>query len=463
MSKKLKLIAALGILLVILLNIGILNWHSRGGAAFTGKMTIRSDISDNVQIFYSGPENAYGESTSTIAGYPAEGQKIGDDCELEFTAGSQTEFLRIDFGAAAGIWDIGSLAVAYGDTVDEIDLEAAAGSAVQNDIASMTCKNGVLHVETKAGDPHIVIPVELAQTKAAALASTQRADWIIRILALLLLDGAFIAAFVFRNKFLTLPIEIFENRQLIFKLASNDFKTKYAGSYLGIFWAFVQPVVTVLVYWFVFSVGFRSGRVAEVPFVVYLVSGIVPWFYIQDLMNSGTNALIEYSYLVKKVVFKISVLPMVKAISALFVHSFFVVLTILIAALYRIWPSLYTLQVLYYFICMFVFGLGITYGTCAIVIFFRDLSQIINIILQIGVWTIPIMWNLDMVPAKYQFIFKINPMFYVINGYRQSIYGHVWFWQDLKLTIYFWAVTAVLFVIGSVIFKRLKIHFADVL
>jgi teichoic acid transport system permease protein len=180
-------------------------------------------------------------------------------------------------------------------------------------------------------------------------------------------------------------------------------------------------------------------------------------------MNSGTNALIEYSYLVKKVVFKISVLPMVKAISALFVHSFFVVLTILIAALYRIWPSLYTLQVLYYFICMFVFGLGITYGTCAIVIFFRDLSQIINIILQIGVWTIPIMWNLDMVPAKYQFIFKINPMFYVINGYRQSIYGHVWFWQDLKLTIYFWAVTAVLFVIGSVIFKRLKIHFADVL
>ena len=463
MSKKMKLAAACGILLVILLNIGILNWHSAGGASFTGSMTIRSDISDNVQIFYSGPENAYGESTSTIAAYPAEGQKIGDDCEAEFAVGSLTTFLRIDFGAAAGSWDITKLTVAYGDTVQEIDLKEAAGSAELTDIAEVSYESGALHAETKAGDPHIVIPVELSAVTAEAQKDTERADWIIRILALLLLDGACAAAFVFRQKFLTLPIEIFENRQLIFKLASNDFKTKYAGSYLGIFWAFVQPVVTVLVYWFVFSVGFRSGRVADVPFVVYLVCGIVPWFYIQDLLNSGTNALIEYSYLVKKVVFKISVLPMVKAISALFVHAFFVVLAIVIAALYGLWPSIYTLQVIYYFFCMFVFGLGITYGTCAVVIFFRDLSQIINIILQIGVWTIPIMWNLDMVPAKYQFIFKINPMFYVINGYRQSVYGHVWFWQDMKLTVYFWAVTAVLFMIGSVIFKRLKIHFADVL
>ncbi len=463
MSKKLKLVAALGCLLVILLNIGILNWRSAGVTAFNGSMTIRSDISDNVQIFYSGPENAYGESASTIAAYPAEGQSIGDDSELAFTADSRTAFLRIDFGAAAGTWDIKSIEASYGETVDTIDLAGIPDKAVLNDIKTVSFKDGTLHVETEAEDPHIVIPAELAKVKAAAEADTARADWIIRILALLLLDGACVAAFVKRDKFLTLPIEIFENRQLILKLAGNDFKTKYAGSYLGIFWAFVQPVVTVLVYWFVFSVGFRSGRVADVPFVVYLVSGIVPWFYIQDLLNSGTNALIEYSYLVKKVVFKISVLPMVKAISALFVHAFFIVLTIVICALYGIWPSLYTLQVLYYFFCMFVFGLGITYGTCAIVIFFRDLSQIISIILQIGVWTIPIMWNLDMVPAKYHFIFKINPMFYIVNGYRQSMYGHVWFWQDLKLTIYFWAVTMVLFVIGSVIFKRLKVHFADVL
>lgn len=463
MSNKQKLVAALGILLVILLNIGIAFWHGAGGNPLTGTMTLRSDISDNVQIFYAGPEKVFGESASTIAPYPAEDGKTGENGEITFQAGTEVTFLRIDFGAAAGNWDIRSLGASYKDRADAVDLEEAAANAEQTDISSLTVGSGVLHVETKAGDPHIIIPVNFANAKAASMADAAKSDMIVRILAMLLLDGACIAAFVFRKKFLTLPIEVFENRQLIFKLAANDFKTKYAGSYLGIFWAFVQPVVTVLVYWFVFSVGFRSGRVSDVPFVVYLVSGLVPWFYIQDLMNSGTNALIEYSYLVKKVVFKISVLPMVKAISALFVHAFFVLLTIVICALYRIWPSAYTLQVVYYFLCMFVFGLGITYGTCAIVIFFRDLSQIINIILQIGVWTIPIMWNLDMIPAKYQFIFKINPMFYVINGYRQSVYGHVWFWQDLKLTIYFWAVTGILFVIGSVIFKRLKIHFADVL
>ena len=71
----------------------------------------------------------------------------------------------------------------------------------------------------------------------------------------------------------SLPAELYKNRRLVFKLAKNDFKTKYAGSYLGIVWAFVQPIVTILVYWFVFSVGFRSGTGdLGVPFVLYLVA-----------------------------------------------------------------------------------------------------------------------------------------------------------------------------------------------
>ena len=145
--------------------------------------------------------------------------------------------------------------------------------------------------------------------------------WIKNILMLLLIDGGAVVAFVFRKKVLTLPIELLQNRKLIMNLAKNDFKTKYAGSYLGIVWAFVQPIVTILVYWFVFSVGLKAGNVSDYPFVLYLVSGIVPWFFFQDALNGGTNALMEYNYLVKKVVFKISVLPIVKMISALFVHA----------------------------------------------------------------------------------------------------------------------------------------------
>ena len=70
------------------------------------------------------------------------------------------------------------------------------------------------------------------------------------------------------NKILALPMELYHNRKLIFSLAKNDFKTKYAGSYLGIVWAFIQPVVTILVYWFVFSVGLKAGTASNYPFVL---------------------------------------------------------------------------------------------------------------------------------------------------------------------------------------------------
>ena len=267
------------------------------------------------------------------------------------------------------------------------------------------------------------------------------------------------------KKILALPAELYQNRKLVLSLAKNDFKTKYAGSYLGIVWAFIHPIVTILVYWFVFSVGLKAGTVSDYPFVLYLVSGIIPWFFFQDALNGGTNALIEYNYLVKKVVFKISILPIVKIISALFVHVFFVAFALLLCACYGYTPSLYTLQIIYYSVCTFLFVLGLVYATSAIVIFFRDLAQIIGIFLQVGVWLTPIMWDIDMLSSHPWLIklFKLNPMYYVVTGYRDSMLGHVGIWNHVSWTIYFWVVTILLFGLGSVIFKRLKPHFADVL
>ena len=267
------------------------------------------------------------------------------------------------------------------------------------------------------------------------------------------------------KKILALPAELYQNRKLVLSLAKNDFKTKYAGSYLGIVWAFIQPIVTILVYWFVFSVGLKAGTVSDYPFVLYLVSGIVPGFFFQDALNGGTNALIEYNYLVKKVVFKISILPIVKIISALFVHVFFVAFALILCACYGYTPSLYTLQIIYYSVCTFLFVLGLVYATSAIVIFFRDLTQIISIFLQVGVWLTPIMWDINMLSSHPWLIklFKLNPMYYVVTGYRDSMLGHIGIWNHVSWTIYFWVVTILLFGLGSVIFKRLKPHFADVL
>lgn len=269
------------------------------------------------------------------------------------------------------------------------------------------------------------------------------------------------------DKFTVLPVELWQSRHLIWKLAKNDFKKRYAGSYLGAFWAMAQPVVTVGMYYVVFDVimgGNASRTAADVPFVLFLTAGLVPWFFFSEALNNGTNALREYDYLVKKVVFKISVLPIIKIIAATFIHVFFVVVLLIVAAIYGYYPTVYTIQLVYYSACLFVFVLALSYTTCAVVVFFKDLSQIINIALQIGMWATPILWDIENIgSSRWVSILKLNPLVYIVNGYRSAVYERQWFFEDFFSTMYFWIVTVVLFGIGALIFKRLKIHFADVL
>ena len=267
------------------------------------------------------------------------------------------------------------------------------------------------------------------------------------------------------KELLSLPRELIAGRKLIFQLARNDFKKKYAGSYLGIVWAFVQPVVTIMVYWFVFGLALRNPTPRPVPFVLWMIAGLVPWFFFQDGLVKGTNALLEYNYLVKKVVFRIDILPMVKVVSAIFVHLFFVLVTLILYTAMGYFPTIYTLQVIYYTFCVFVLVLGLSYMTSSVVVFFRDLTQVINIALQVGVWMTPIMWSLDDVGiggilAK---ILKLNPMFYIVQGYRDAFVNKVWFWERPWICLYFWIVTLVFWLIGTRLFKKLKVHFADVL
>lgn len=263
---------------------------------------------------------------------------------------------------------------------------------------------------------------------------------------------------------------IYESRKLITRLSVNDFKTKFAGSYLGIIWAFVQPVITILVYWFVFEKGMGARAVndvsgIQVPYVLWLIAGMLPWFFFSDALSGGTRALLDYSYLVKKVVFQIDILPFVKVISAVFVHLFFLAFAVLLYTAYGYYPDFYTLQVLYYSFCMLVLVLGLTYFTCAVVVFFRDLNQVINIVLQVGVWVTPIMWNMDTMDISpvLKEIIKLNPLYYIVQGYRDAFIGKVTFWENPGLTMYFWVFTILVWLFGTYVFKKLRMHFADIL
>lgn len=254
--------------------------------------------------------------------------------------------------------------------------------------------------------------------------------------------------------------------KLTFSLALNDFKTRFAGSYFGIIWAFVQPICTILIFWFVFQVGLRNPDVGDVQFILWFMAGLIPWFFFSDAWNGATNSFVEYSYLVKKVVFKIEILPFIKIISMLFIHVFFVLFMLVVFMCYKRFPDIYTLQVIYYSICMIALVTALSFITAPIMIFFKDLGQIMNIVLQFGMWLTPIMWSISNLPYESSlltFIFKLNPMYYVVQGYRDSMIYHVWFFYNIKQTVYFWVVIIVLGLIGRSIFKKLKPHFADVL
>ena len=270
------------------------------------------------------------------------------------------------------------------------------------------------------------------------------------------------------NKKTLLIGEIFRNRSLIWSLAKNDFKKRYAGSYLGAIWAMIQPVVTVAMYYVVFDIIFQSRSEAvagdiPIPYVLFLTAGLVPWFYFSESLNHGTLALTEYSYLVKKVVFNIDILPVIKVIAATFIHIFFTLILLIMGCIYRYFPTIATLQIFYYGICTFMLSLAICYLTSAVVVFFKDLSQIIQIALQIGMWATPILWNIGRLSPRAQFFVKLNPVCYIVNGYREALCNAGWFFDDVGYTIYFWCFTIVFMLFGRLIFKKLKPHFADVL
>ena len=156
-----------------------------------------------------------------------------------------------------------------------------------------------------------------------------------------------------KDSFLSVPVCVWRDKKLIVSLAKNDFKNRFAGSYLGIFWAFVQPVVTIVLYWFVFEKALHAGASGlrdgiPIPFVLWLIAGLVPWFYFQEALGTGTSAFLEYNFLVKKVVFNISILPVVKIVSGLFVHIFFLLFMLVMYTALGFFPHIYALQIFYY-------------------------------------------------------------------------------------------------------------------
>lgn len=257
--------------------------------------------------------------------------------------------------------------------------------------------------------------------------------------------------------------DLYKDRKVIFELAKNDFKAKYTNSLLGIVWAFMLPLTIILVLWFVFEVGFRSSPVEDVPFILWYIPAFLSWNFFSDALGAGAGCVFDYSYLVKNMQFRVSALPVVKIISSSFVHVFFIVFIFLIYFIYGYYPRIYNIQVIYYYFCTVVLLLGVTWVMSALAVFSKDILNIISLIVQVGFWATPLIWNPDNMPEIVRTVVKINPMYYVCVGYRESFSGTVWFWQHPWNTLYFWCFALAQLLVGAYVFHRLRSQFADML
>lgn len=419
---------------------------------------VKTEKEQKVQLFYAGNGEGWSEEKSLSFDY----KNTGKYQEIEFFVPKKTTSLRLDLGSEASCWDIKKPVLKT--DFSKLDLtDQLFGQEIEEHQIEKKIKDIQLQIHTSGDDPYLVFDhidkkiLELDQKKKTA-------DLSIKIISCVLIDVLLFIVLKKSKSVLQLARELYQNRELIWSLAKNDFKTKYAGSYLGIIWAFIQPIVTILIYWFVFGFGLKAGSPIEgVPFIFWFMAGLIPWFFFQDSLMNSTNCMVEYSYLVKKVVFKISILPIIKILSSLFVHIVFLIVLLIIGVVYHFYPTVMTIQLVYYSFCTFFLVLGISYATSAIVLFFKDLMQLIVIFLQIGMWMTPIMWSYTLIPEKYQWIAKLNPFYYIAEGYRDTLINHVWFWQRYFQTIYFWIIALAFFAGGAIIFKKLKPHFSDVL
>lgn len=250
----------------------------------------------------------------------------------------------------------------------------------------------------------------------------------------------------------------------IWQFALDDFKNKYSGSALGALWAFLQPITTIVLYWFVFQLGFKSQPVADFPFILWLLAGLVPWFFVSEAISNATASMVEYSYLVKKVLFNIDILPLAKVLSVLFVQFVLVVFAVIFYAAFGYFPDWYYLQIPIYMAYMVLFVCGISYFTATLYVFFKDVIQVVSIVLQAVFWVTPIVWDFGIMPEAAQRILKFNPLYYVVDGYRNIfIYKEGFCRCGVWMAVYYWVAAILLLLCSLKLFKKCKDHFADVL
>ncbi len=260
-----------------------------------------------------------------------------------------------------------------------------------------------------------------------------------------------------------LAAALWRHGDMVLDLSLQQVRRRYVGTIGGIGWALLQPLILIITYWIVFALGFRV-KIGDgaIGFTAYFVTGTTAWLLMSEAVGASVGAVTSYTYLVKKVVFPVEALPAAPVISSAIVHLFLLAIVAGFLLIDRGLPWT-AMLVPYYSLCALTLCLGIALLTSALQVFFRDVQKLVETALGVWFWVTPVVWPVDLVPAAWRPLLNLNPAWYVVQGYRDSLIYGIPFWNRPFAAAIFWVTCIAAIAIGAWVFERLKPEFAEVL
>lgn len=252
--------------------------------------------------------------------------------------------------------------------------------------------------------------------------------------------------------------EIFDYRQMIFSLVRKDLRGRYKGSVLGFLWTFVNPLLQLVVYSFVFSTILRVVDVEN--YYIFLFVALIPWIFFSSSVTGGSSSILANKDMVSKIYFPREVIP-ISYVTSCFVNMllcFIVIFAVLIISGVGLNPlALMCLPVV--MIVEYILALGFALMSSAITVYFRDLEHILGIIMMAWMYATPIMYARENIPEEIRKYLDLNPMSSVIVAYRDILYYSKV--PQLSTLLSAFVVGILSLVVGAVVFSILKKHFAE--
>ena len=245
-------------------------------------------------------------------------------------------------------------------------------------------------------------------------------------------------------------------REFLKSNVKKDIRGKYKGSFLGVLWSFINPLLSVLVYAIVFP---YIMRIKVENYLIYLITGIIPWTFFTSSINMGIISILSNADIIKKVYFPRIILPISTVTSCLvnFLISCIIILLFCIGS--GIGLSIYLVWLPLVVIIQYIMLLGFTFILSAIEMYMRDIEHIVNFILSMAFYVTHILYTPDIFPDNLAWVLKINPMAYLVNAYRS-----IFFYQEMPDVVGLVIVgvfSIVIFLVGYVIFEKLQKGFAE--